>query len=830
MLVADNTQTASSATLGAQRTRAVTMVEDASFFMMLSSNLYSNQKLACIREILCNAWDAHIDAGRTDQYINVKITKDGDLIIQDSGKGIHDDFIEAVYGTYGGSTKRTDTKTTGGFGLGSKSPWAYTESFLVTSEHEGVKTVYNMARTCVENDGKPGILPVVGNLPTDRSGLTVEFRLEPEDVEEMQTYIWAIAQHGDMRVMFHNEFFGQDNHELKRLEMSDEPGSYSLDHEKWLFDYMGNHRVFIRYGAVIYPVLRTPATEDAIAVIEKFMGVVGYRHIVVQAAPSTLALTPSREALSSQKMTENGIVDICVNLVDKIEKEIKEKVPAQMEFVKEMLLRHNYGSSFGSTIRTWENIPDSVVQRYVKSQLGKQVRIDYYGVFHKIMEEGYYKHLKAAFPPEQARFLIKTCYKMLNNKKQRFHNEYHVADELFKQYFMKPLGRLMHQIGVPANSLSLHVSTYWHDSTRKDNFVSEFCNVIDVKRMMDAKRIFITTRSKGMTKSVSDFFGGSKRESTVLGFSIKVSQKKGEMARVVAGFRAAGWEVIDMSEHHVWDSIGNNARIAAQAQRKAKDANAAVKLAAPKAPANVLLPLRNIYNPQGEKIIVGNDVTKLANPTWVTDKPLFYFEENECKTNGNLGKYTRFEWLTEDETGNGIVVRNGTERNMAIKRGAIPGDKYFVGRFIEKLTSPEYKRYMTKLRKKSLREVWDIESADLKLLRLLGVKLSGYDRLTHDPVLEKWKDLLSWLNLSRAESNGEITAEQHDLLNQVGEYQLEQLKFIEKLKNLKRDRMVSRLGSDSRRLIDLLTRYPERKAALKSLVLCALKTGKKSDE
>lgn len=52
MQVADMTNKASAAVLGAKQTRAVSMVEDAGFLMMLSSNLYSNQLLAAVREPL----------------------------------------------------------------------------------------------------------------------------------------------------------------------------------------------------------------------------------------------------------------------------------------------------------------------------------------------------------------------------------------------------------------------------------------------------------------------------------------------------------------------------------------------------------------------------------------------------------------------------------------------------------------------------------------------------------------------------------------------------------------------------------------------------------
>lgn len=112
MQVADMQNKSTSASLGAGETLAVSMVEDAAFLMMLSSNLYSNQLLAAIREPLCNGWDANIEAGTTDQPLKISLTTDGELTIQDNGLGIPPEKIAQIYGTYGASTKRNDSKTT----------------------------------------------------------------------------------------------------------------------------------------------------------------------------------------------------------------------------------------------------------------------------------------------------------------------------------------------------------------------------------------------------------------------------------------------------------------------------------------------------------------------------------------------------------------------------------------------------------------------------------------------------------------------------------------------------------------------------------------------
>ncbi|NKX37731.1 hypothetical protein HGG70_07340, partial [Rhodobacteraceae bacterium R_SAG4] len=54
------------AVIGGQAAEAFSISQNAEFFEVLSSTLYSNKKLAVVREVLCNAWDAHLMVERPD--------------------------------------------------------------------------------------------------------------------------------------------------------------------------------------------------------------------------------------------------------------------------------------------------------------------------------------------------------------------------------------------------------------------------------------------------------------------------------------------------------------------------------------------------------------------------------------------------------------------------------------------------------------------------------------------------------------------------------------------------------------------------------------------
>ncbi len=60
------------AVIGGGKTIDFGISNSAEFFDILSRTLYTDQILAVVREVLCNAWDAHIAAGCTDKPINPK--------------------------------------------------------------------------------------------------------------------------------------------------------------------------------------------------------------------------------------------------------------------------------------------------------------------------------------------------------------------------------------------------------------------------------------------------------------------------------------------------------------------------------------------------------------------------------------------------------------------------------------------------------------------------------------------------------------------------------------------------------------------------------------
>lgn len=113
-------------------------------FDILRNKLYSDKALAVVREYVTNAYDANIEAGNESRpiVISAPSSMTPQFKVRDFGRGLSETDIRNIYCMYGRSTKRNSNEFTGQLGLGSKSGFAYGESFGITSYLNGTKTVY----------------------------------------------------------------------------------------------------------------------------------------------------------------------------------------------------------------------------------------------------------------------------------------------------------------------------------------------------------------------------------------------------------------------------------------------------------------------------------------------------------------------------------------------------------------------------------------------------------------------------------------------------------------------------------------------------------------
>jgi hypothetical protein len=128
---------------------------------ILRDKLYSNKIGAVCREVASNSRDANREAGKPQTPVIININSDTSLLedsmsisFKDSGVGISPSRIDNVFLKYGSSTKRDSNNQTGGFGIGAKTPFAYTNEFVIsTISEENGKRLHNVYQAIISNEG-----------------------------------------------------------------------------------------------------------------------------------------------------------------------------------------------------------------------------------------------------------------------------------------------------------------------------------------------------------------------------------------------------------------------------------------------------------------------------------------------------------------------------------------------------------------------------------------------------------------------------------------------------------------------------------------------------
>ena len=152
---------------------------------LMSNSVYQDKFGSIVREVVSNAVDANAEVSSTQRVQVTLVNKKslshavGEFRVRDFGLGISPDRIENIFTQYFASTKRDTNDQIGGFGIGAKSPFAYSPVFQVITHIDGVRRQYLLEkssadRTCTlintgettESNGTEIVIPV-----TDYAGI-----------------------------------------------------------------------------------------------------------------------------------------------------------------------------------------------------------------------------------------------------------------------------------------------------------------------------------------------------------------------------------------------------------------------------------------------------------------------------------------------------------------------------------------------------------------------------------------------------------------------------------------------------------------------------------
>lgn len=162
---------------------------------IVSHKMYSNAIRTIIQEVGSNARDAHREFGNADRPIRIKLPDrhDNSFYIQDFGVGVDPDRMANVFVNYGASTKRNTNDETGGFGLGAKSPFSYTDQFGIVTVTPNEDGTLWLRQYMAIFEGKRRVVKRIEERPArdgEERGTKIIVPVKPEDFQNFRK--WTI--------------------------------------------------------------------------------------------------------------------------------------------------------------------------------------------------------------------------------------------------------------------------------------------------------------------------------------------------------------------------------------------------------------------------------------------------------------------------------------------------------------------------------------------------------------------------------------------------------------------------------------------------------------
>ena len=353
-------------------------------FQILSSGLYSNKIGAIIRELSCNCVDSHkaksnlYKKGSNTPYhspegttfdVHLPNSLEPYFYVRDYGIGLDHVGVTELYTTYFESTKQDSDDFIGALGLGSKSPFSYTNNFTVTSTFDGVTSTY---LAFIGEDGCPSITKM-NEVPTKD---IVEYEVDGKLVNTNALYNgievrMAVESTNDIRS------FTREAEEIFTW-FKDVPNivgcsRFTIPEQKFKFENIApgmsilsgrSYHSYAIQGNIAYPI---EFPDSVIGKQPKYVSKLLNAGIVIDFKIGELDIAASREGLSYIPLTIDNILAKIKLLNDRLDSYIDKEVKKH---------KNEWDKSYALNKLGSENIFSESVNAYVKAGKCKIMEIN----------------------------------------------------------------------------------------------------------------------------------------------------------------------------------------------------------------------------------------------------------------------------------------------------------------------------------------------------------------------------------------------------------------------------------------------------------------------
>ena len=286
-----------------------TIEASAKAFQILSSNLYTDKPMAIVRELSANALDAHMQAKEERPFsITLPNRMNPSFEIRDYGIGMSPETIRTLYTTFFGSDKNGDNDAIGGLGLGSKTPFSYTDTFTLLSFWQGVKYTW---LCMIQEDGQPSISMVESEDTTEARGIQYIIPVKEGDFYTFSSKAKTVLK-----------YFPKGSFEANDIEVT--PVTYSLRRKEYgMRDSNNSNWPRVIMGPIAY---RLDKSALDATIQSQYATLLNNTRLDIFCGIGDIDIQASREALSYDKKSQRQIIAVLKRVHDRITQDTTDEI------------------------------------------------------------------------------------------------------------------------------------------------------------------------------------------------------------------------------------------------------------------------------------------------------------------------------------------------------------------------------------------------------------------------------------------------------------------------------------------------------------------------
>lgn len=321
-------------TAGTTETANFTIKANGKAFKVLIDGLYSDKIRAVIRELWTNAFDSHAVTGKLDVpfYTHLPTRYEPWFSVRDYGESMDHDTVMRLYTTVFESSKEDTNDQVGKLGLGSKSPFAYTDTFTVTAWKDGEKRMYS---AFIGAKYVPQIALMSAEPSDEPQGIEVSFPVKASD-----EYDFKLAA---QRTAIGFDVLPESNTEILPAQRT-----VVFEGEGWKLFKDGSYGAHARQGCVVYPIDVTAISGLPDIHRDMLRG-----SMLIDFPIGDLEITASREGLGYDETTIENIKARLIAIETEFQQRVAEMTASCKTYCDMLAIQEDlYSSQLPQCIRT----------------------------------------------------------------------------------------------------------------------------------------------------------------------------------------------------------------------------------------------------------------------------------------------------------------------------------------------------------------------------------------------------------------------------------------------------------------------------------------------